>query len=280
MATKTNVRNEKERRQKIILAVGGVIFLVLAVIQGPKLWKQLNPESTAAPAAEMQAAVPTQPTSTGATTSTASPAPAATSASSRSAAILAGVALAPSPSPRPDDGQLRSFSRFEAKDPFVQQVAEKEPGPAADGSPRLGDTQPNADVAKPPKQQPDRAFAGDVAVPAPAGNVAVPAPAGNAAPPELTPTNATLSVNGSIQPVEVKELFPQRDKLFVLAGLTHGAAKIGVAGGSLTSGKTVKLELGKQITLVDTATGARYVVKLLYTGSQPEQIQKFTTKSK
>jgi hypothetical protein len=282
MANKSKVnaiRGQKERRQKIILAVGGVIFLVLAVIQGPKLWKQLNPEATpATPAAT--AAQPTDPATTATPSNDTSTARAATSAAtSRSgSALLAGVPVAPSPSPQPDAGQLRSFSRFTAKDPFVPQVAEQEPGPSADGSPRLGDTQPNDAGSKPATEKAARGTTVDATTP-PTGNVA-PVEAGNVAPAEQAPVNATISINGRVEPVELKGLFPERDKLFVLAGLTENAAKIGVAGGSLTSGKTVKLALGHHVTLVDTATGARYVLKLLYTGSQPEQIQKFTTKAK
>jgi hypothetical protein len=281
MANKSKVnaiRGQKERRQKIILAVGGVIFLVLAVIQGPKLWKQLNPEATpATPAAT--AAQPTDPATTATPSNDTSTARAATSAAtSRSgSALLAGVPVAPSPSPQPDAGQLRSFSRFTAKDPFVPQIAEQEPGPSADGSPRLGDTQPNDAVSKPAEQKPSGGIKGDTTG---ITGDATAVPTGNVAPAEQAPANATISINGRIEPVELKGLFPERDKLFVLAGLTENAAKIGVAGGSLTSGKTVKLALGHQITLVDTATGARYVLKLLYTGSQPEQIQKFTTKAK
>ena len=39
------------------------------------------------------------------------------------------------------------------------------------------------------------------------------------------------------------------------------------------------LKLGKKVTLVNTATGVRYVLKLVYTGAQPEVIEGFTTAS-
>ena len=54
-------------------------------------------------------------------------------------------------------------------------------------------------------------------------------------------------------------------------------AKIGVAGGSFDDGQAVTLKLGKKVTLVNTATGVRYVLKLVYTGAQPEVIEGFTT---
>ena len=37
------------------------------------------------------------------------------------------------------------------------------------------------------------------------------------------------------------------------------------------------LTLGKKVTLLDTATGVRYELKLVYTGSAPEQIEGFST---
>ncbi len=54
-------------------------------------------------------------------------------------------------------------------------------------------------------------------------------------------------------------------------------AKVGVAGGSFDDGKNVTLTLGKKVTLLDTATGVRYELKLVYTGSAPEQIEGFSS---
>ena len=36
--------------------------------------------------------------------------------------------------------------------------------------------------------------------------------------------------------------------------------------------------MGKPLTLVNSATGKRYTLRLLYTGSEPEAVQKFSTK--
>jgi hypothetical protein len=51
--------------------------------------------------------------------------------------------------------------------------------------------------------------------------------------------------------------------------------KVGVAGGKFTGGGVVKLELGKPVTVMNTTTGQRFVMKLVYTGEQPEQIAGF-----
>ena len=74
-------------------------------------------------------------------------------------------------------------------------------------------------------------------------------------------------MNGQAYALTVKDAFPKNDPLFVLAGLKPKLAKIGVAGGSFEDGKTIPLKLGKPVTLVNDATGARYSIKLVYLGS-------------
>jgi hypothetical protein len=264
MAKTNEAAAQRERRQKIFLAVGGVVFIALLAIQGPKLWKQLNGSDTAAPAATTESAASAEPASPadGVTT----PAPVA----GKSSAILAGVPVNPTGAPEPEQGQLWSFSRFEAKDPFEPNVSQQ-------------------DESAPPTTKPANASGNSKAEakpvqPATTSNAVASAVGGTVAPtidaaaaPEPKATNATIAVNGKPQQLELKDLFPKPDKTFVLVGLKDGAAKIAVAGGSFTDGNTVALKLGKQITLVDTATGARYVLKLLYLGTGPEQVESFST---
>ena len=64
----------------------------------------------------------------------------------------------------------------------------------------------------------------------------------------------------------MKQLFPEQEDLFVLVSLKGKTAKIAVSGGAFTDGQTITLKLGKNLTLVNTATGARYALKLLYVG--------------
>ena len=106
------------------------------------------------------------------------------------------------------------------------------------------------------------------------------APAGTgdtAAPPPAPIIYATIDFNAKPQQVQVKDTFPTPEPLFVLRSLTKKQAKISVAGGSFDGGQPVTLKLGKKVTLVNTATGVRYVLKLVYTGAQPEVIEGFTT---
>ena len=108
----------KAKKQKMILAVGGVLLVGLAALQGPKLMKHgastASPPPVAAPSA------------------TGTPAPAAVAAAPvKGSAVVAGVALPRATVVKVETSQLASFTLFEAKDPFVQQVS-SEAGDGAD----------------------------------------------------------------------------------------------------------------------------------------------------
>ena len=64
--------------------------------------------------------------------------------------------------------------------------------------------------------------------------------------------------------------------MFVVAAIGKSQAKVGIAGGKLTNGKLATIKLGKSLTLVNDATGARYVIQLLYTGTAPEATAAFS----
>lgn len=149
--------------------------------------------------------------------------------------------------------QLASFSLFDTKDPFVQGIVVKTA--TAGGSTGAKSGTPGA--------------AGGSTPGAGGGGTVTPA--------EPTLAFATISINGVSEPVTVKGAFPQDDPTFVLASLKPKLAKIGIAGGTLDDGKAARLALGKKLTLVNNATGARYTLELLYVGSEPEQIAGFTS---
>ncbi len=238
----------KAKKQKMILAVGGVLLVGLAALQGPKLMK--HGASTASPPPVAA------PSATGA------PAPAAVAAApAKGSAVVAGVALPRATVVKVETSQLASFTLFEAKDPFVQQVSSE------------AGTAPTA--ASPADQSPDKT---GTSTPPSGTTGSAPAGTGNtpAAPPAAV-TFATIDFNTKPQQVEVKGTFPTPEPLFVLRSLTKKQAKISVAGGSFDGGEPVTLKLGKRVTLVNTATGVRYVLKLVYTGTQPEVIEGFTT---
>ena len=61
--------------------------------------------------------------------------------------------------------------------------------------------------------------------------------------------------------------FPVSNPTFVLVSLTKSSAKIGIAGGSLEgSTQTVTLKKGVPLTLMNTADGTRYVLRLVAVG--------------
>lgn len=248
----------KAKKQKMILIVGGVLLLGLAVLQGPKLLKHGPPAEAAAPPA---AAVPT---TTGATV----PGPVTAAAPTKGDAIVAGIALPRGAAVKVEDSQLASFTLFEAKDPFVPKVAET---PSAD---QVGADASNQNGQSPPAGSGTDSTGTDTSSGGSTGST--PADTTPAAPPAAV-AFATIDFNSKPQQVEVKGTFPTPEPLFVLRSLTKKQAKISVAGGSFDGGKPVTLKLGKKVTLVNTATGVRYVLKLVYTGTQPEVIKGFTT---
>jgi hypothetical protein len=262
MAKTLDTNAEKQRKQKILLAVGGVILLALLAIQLPKMMG-----GSSAPSASRASGATGATGASGVTSSTASSSADETAATPSAPAVppgapravLVGVTVGGTGRAVADEGQLRVFTLFDAKDPFVQQLpAETSGATSPTGEPTLSDTQPGS--------------AGDE------GDTGSAAPDGTAetAPEPAAPQFATLSVNGVVQPLEVEDTFPKKQPLFVLVGLKPKEAKIGIAGGAFTDGETVAVGLGKNVTLVNTATGARYAIKLLYVGSEPEQVAGFT----
>jgi hypothetical protein len=252
MAQKPDIAAAKAKKQKIILAVAGIALVGLAVMQGPKLLKSDSPPAPAA------AETSTAPVGTG----TAAPTPVAvvvspTSGTSKPAAYVAGVGLPGGSKVVVASSQLASFTLFEVKDPFVQQADDTT---ATDTAAASTDDSGSATSTTP---------------------AATGATGTSTAPPPPV-VYATIMLDGKPQQLQVdgkkvdKE-FPKGAPLFVLVSLKKKQAKIGVAGGSFDDGHNVTLKLGKKLTLVDTATGVRYELKLVFTGTAPEQIEGFST---
>jgi hypothetical protein len=220
----------KAKRQKIILAVLGVVFLGVLAWQVPSVLAIMNkkPATAAAPPPATPApGAPVAPVAGTPVSAPGTPAPAGSLVDSDPVAQAAG-------------GQLVTFDRFESKDPFQQQLDAE----AKRSTPGGG--------AKPTKAP----VSGEPSAPsAPQPSSAAPAP-----------TSAQISVNGSKENVDVGATFPQADPMFVLVSMTRTTAKISISGGSLdTGGATVTLRKGKPLTLENTVDGARYTVVLVAT---------------
>jgi hypothetical protein len=239
-------------RKQLFIVIGlGVALLAIVALQAPKF---LGGGS--------EAAAPTSTTGALPTSSTAGGTPATVSFSQGKGAVLAGVKLVQGVAPKPAPGQLASFSLFVKRDPFVQLVKDADATAASQDGEPAGVKVSNGGGGG-------------------AGGVTASGGTPSSSVPQSSQlTNATIWVNGSDNAVEVKGRFPKSDPTFVLAGLKPKVAQIGVVGGSFTGGGTIPLKMGQTLTLVNTATGARYTLRLVYTGAQPEQVQQFSQNGK
>ena len=216
----------KAKRQKIIAGVLGVLLLGVLAYEVPSLMKSKKPPAAAAPVA---APAP------------ASPVPGAPPVATPVAAPVtpSGTLTDTDPATQAGTGQLLSFDRFATKDPFVQQAG----APTALSAPRTP-----APITNPRPPPP-------------------PPPSSATKQPGASLASARISVNGTAEDVTAKATFPAGDPVFVLVSVRRTSAKIGIAGGSISTGSsTVTLQLGKKVTLMNTADGTRYVLVLVSVG--------------
>ena len=251
----------KAAKQKKI-AIGGVVVLVaLLAFQGPKTLKMLQgPQPVTPPAAAT-------PTTTGPAPATAAGAVPAVApvAGAVPAAPAAELASVPDSDQAPvvDEGQLATFERFSSKDPFAQQAT------------AVTATKPAATKPEETKPEETKPAATPTDASTPTGSGATDAGAtdggfttvGNTPPAAATLATAnSIAVNGVAEDVVLKAAFPAEQPTFVLVSvaLDGKSAEIGIAGGQYANGgETLKLSLGKKITLQNTADGSRYELELL-----------------
>jgi hypothetical protein len=237
----------KAKKQKIYAGIGGVLLLGLLAFQVPRTMKMLNP-----PNANDSAA-----TSPAATTPTTGPIAAPSLSGGNATPVSAtggGDGLTdPDALPLPQSGQLLAFGRFRTKDPFAQQLRLDCAGSSGTAGAACAAAAPPTSGAASPKTPPaDSPSAVPTSTPPPAA---------------AAPTTATISVNGDSQSVQVGGQFPTSDPAFTLVSLTATTARVGIAGGSFESGtQTVTLKKSKPLTLMNTADGKRYVLRLLSVG--------------
>jgi hypothetical protein len=227
-----DVREAKDRRAKRMAIGGAVLLVAVLAFEMPKVLKGHGSSSSAPPAATTT----TTPGYSASTTPTGTP--------------VAAAAVLPAPSakltssdlaPRRSKSELYSFSHFAGKDPFVQQVSASDITSSSSGASGASGGSSGVITAGPPPS------------------------ARTTAARMLARTGVvTLQVNGKTQSVRVGGSFPSSNPLFKLVSVSHGLVRIGIASGSYQSGaQTVSLASGRTLTLVDTADGVRYRIRLL-----------------
>lgn len=226
----------KARKQKIIAGGLGVVFLGVMVFQAPTILGMFKGSSSASSA---PAPTPT-PTPTPATPAPGdAPAPAPTPTTEL---IDSDVA------PKPAEGQLVTFDRFDSKDPFIQQVGE-------------GGAVGTTGAAGTPAAAPSPADEEGIELREEAGRETTESPQ----PPEGSTGTAKISVNGVSTDVALSGTFPEGDPIFKLVSLTGTTAKVGIVDGTYATGsQTITLKKGgKPVTLMNTADGTTYVLRLV-----------------
>ncbi|HEV3480674.1 MAG TPA: hypothetical protein VG144_14665 [Gaiellaceae bacterium] len=214
----------KARKQKILLGVLGVVLAGVLAFQAPTILGLFGGGSSEV------ASEPAPP----------APVPVAPATPATPAAAASSQLVDSDVMPQPAEGQLVTFDRFESKDPFAQQ-AEEEPATAA---------------APPPSRPAKDRLPEDNFEP-------VPQPA--APPAARSITTATITVNGVSSDVGVGDAFPEGEPVFRLVSLKKGSVKIGIVDGTYASGSaTITLKKGgKPVTLMNTAEGTTYVLRLV-----------------
>jgi hypothetical protein len=265
MAKKLDLAKEKAKRQKKIAIVGGVLLVALLAFQLPRTMKMLkNPgnvttSSSTTSASTTPGSTPLAPPTLegGASTDSTSSGVAASADTSKD-----GVRDPSTPLP-PDSGQLISFSRFKSKDPFRQQVT-----PCGTEACETG-TPPSAGAAVATSSGTGNSGGGTSSSAGGSGSSgggAKPQPTAAAPAAPATVTSALISVNGKSETVSVGKTFPAADPVFVLIKATAKDASISISGGTIEGGTpTIRLQVGKSVTLQNTADGTQYVLKLLRT---------------
>jgi hypothetical protein len=252
MAKKKFDPKAKAKRQKVMLAVGSVLLLGLLAFQVPrtmKMMKSPTASSSSSPSTTTTSAAGSTPLAPPSLDGSSTAATSGSGAASTASTSTDGVSDPSNPLP-PNSGQLVSFSKFKSKDPFHQQISDctaELSGAGGCGSSTTSASSKPASTQKPGSSSPPSLVVTSGSKP-----IAVKA------------KQATISVNGIAGTVTVGGSFPTSAPVFTLVSLTRTSAKIGIAGGSYENGAaTVTLVKGKTVTLMNTADGARYTLRLL-----------------
>ncbi|HYX10901.1 MAG TPA: hypothetical protein VE817_02905 [Candidatus Acidoferrum sp.] len=234
----------KAKRQKIYAGIGGVILLAVLAFQVPRTLKLLHQSNASASSATTSSSSTTTSSATGPIVP---PSLGGGNATPGTSAVSSDGVNDPGVLPAPQSGQLLAFSRFQTKDPFAQQLSTGATGTSGStGSGATGST----------------GATGGGSGSGSTGGSGSSGGGGNQPPVKLT--SATISVNGVSETVQVGGQFPASNPTFVLVSVTRTTAKVAIAGGSIQGGQqTVTVKKNTPVTLMNTADGTRYVLRLV-----------------
>jgi hypothetical protein len=225
-----DIREAKDRRAKRLAIGGAVLLAAVLAFEMPKVLKGHGGSPSSAP----PAATTTTSSYGSSTTPTGTPVASAAVLPAASAKLTSSDLA-----PRRSKSQLYSFSHFAGKDPFVQQVSASDITSSPSGTSGASGGGGGAKKTSSSAQTTSARMLARTGV-------------------------VTLQVNGKTQSVRVGGSFPSSNPLFKLVSVSHGLVRIGIASGSYQSGaQTVSLVSGRTLTLVDTADGVRYRIRLL-----------------
>jgi hypothetical protein len=229
----------KAKRQKIIAGVLGLALVGVLVFQAPKIMSMFGGGSSTAasePASTTPAPAPAPVAPVAGAPVTPAPAPGVGVPTAGTSALVDS-----DPAPVPADGQLVTFDRFESKDPFAPQITDNpavsSPAPAVPVDTEAKGKDPEGDAGEPEPETPSEPAARKT---------------------------ATISVNGAEQDVAVGGTFPETDPIFKLVSIQGNRVRVGILGGVYANGsQTITLTKGgKPVTLMNTADGTTYVLRL------------------
>lgn len=257
---------QKAKRQKQFVIGGSVLLIALLVFQVPRVMKHLN-SSTNVPATSLSSGATPTPTVPGSTVpGTTLPLPAVPSTLRDTDRVTV----------TPDSGQLVSFGLFKSKDPFVQQLSDTTPVDTTETPTATTPVETPTVTQKTPVSPPTSTVPSGVSFPT-TSTTTTPAPVVTPPPtttpstpppapqPTTPPGSVALKIGGACQVVPLGGTFPKGTDIFRIESIgKDGSIKISVNGGTYESGAaTVTLKKGSTLTLLNTADGARYILKLV-----------------
>ena len=273
--TPEEIRKQKDARAKKLVLVMLPVLIALVAWQGPKVLNQVRGEAPPTSAAEPATtadetqpapAVGTAPATDGTTGSADTGAtPAATDPGA--VAVSATQTLSDTDLPPPvEEGELIAFSRFEARDPFVQLVdGEAVSGDITEANPSVSGS--TGSTTAPTTAPSTGTSSTGTSLPPPSVQPGTSPTVPTTPSPDVVAVRASISINGEVHELSVGDKFPQTDPAFELVAVATGQVTIGLANGSFSSGvQTITLDLGKSVTLISQPDGARFTLKLVSVG--------------